>query len=376
LSSAPSPTLDISSFGPGEAGFRALLNADFATSLDTQLHHELVNAHPLGVPLARRMRQRSVEERSSIYKEKVSTTYSDALQEVQELLTALHHAQRRRNSDVQNIIRRFLETFVTDRNILLNIAGVKHPTGAHLFHHSLNVCLLSLSLAATLGYSESQVIEIGTAALLHDAGMLLVPPAIRDKPSRLSTEEFFEVQKHPIAGLLLLNHISGLPPSTRIVCYQSHERINGKGYPRQRKANHIHPFAKIIHCCDVLEAASSPRNYRQALVPYKGVEMLIKMVGHGFLSAQHVKMLVSSIALFPVGSVVELSDGRIGRVVGANSDSFAKPQITVLTNELGQRLAQQQTYQLDLKESAPDGVQIVKSHRLDYLPDLHIMDGF
>jgi hypothetical protein len=87
-------------------------------------------------------------------------------------------------------------------------------------------------------------------------------------------------------------------------------------------------------------------------------------------------MLVSSIALFPVGSVVELSDGRIGRVVGANSDSFAKPQITVLTNELGQRLSRGQTYQLDLKESAADGVQIVKSHGLDYLPDLQIMDGF
>ena len=98
---------------------------------------------------------------------------------------------------------------LTDRDILLNISGTKPSEGDYVYHHSLNVCILSF-IAASFGYNEQQIIEIGMGALLHDAGMLLVPKDVRYKNEQLDEDDWSELRKHPILGLHLIDKIKGL----------------------------------------------------------------------------------------------------------------------------------------------------------------------
>jgi len=96
---------------------------------------------------------------------------------------------------------------------------------------------------------------------------LLIPKKIRFKEGCLTEAEWFEIQKHPILGLHLLEKIDRLPESIPFIAYQTHERENGKGYPTQRSSRLIHKFAKVITIADVFEALSSPRKYREGNIP-------------------------------------------------------------------------------------------------------------
>jgi HD-GYP domain-containing protein (c-di-GMP phosphodiesterase class II) len=278
-------------------------------------------------------------------------------------------------SHIRSIVERFLQTLVVDRNIVLGVSVQKAPSSDdYLSHHALNVCLVSLAIAASYGYNEKQVIEIGMAGLLHDVGMMLVPEAIRSKGERLSSDEWFEVQKHPIIGLHLLEKVNRLPESVMIVAYQSHERENGSGYPRQRAGRLIHSYAKIVSLSDIYEAVSSPRTYREANAPYKGMEMLIKMARQGFVNSDFVKAFLMYASLFPVGSIVGLSDGSIAKVVSANGRAFTKPWVSVLVAPDGQRLSEREIYQLDLHNN-PD-TQIVTSYPCDTFGTVGVLEGF
>jgi HD-GYP domain-containing protein (c-di-GMP phosphodiesterase class II) len=358
----------------GAEGLSQLVKGKRATDIDYQIDRGFLPDKPVGTPLAQSMTQVTVQERTEDYKNKVAQDYFQAAKEVRKLLAALAKSGGTATSPVFSIVEQLMKTFVNDRNILLNLASVKPLGEDYLYNHSLNVSLIAMNIAAASGYNEKQVFEIGLAAVLHDVGMLLIPAEIRSKDGRLTPDEWYEVQKHPVLGLHLLERIARLPPVVPIVVYQSHERENGSGYPRQRNSRLIHAYAKIIHCADIYEALSAPRSYRPAMPPYTCMERLVKMARQGLLNGDFMKAFLHYTSLFPVGSVVELSDRRVGRVVATNGRAFTKPWVSVLVDAGGRKLPDNEIYQVDLK-NAPD-VQIVQSLPFTAIDNLSLMQGF
>lgn len=277
-------------------------------------------------------------------------------------------------NDIRRIVNDFVKIFVTDKNILLNISGIKHSSEDYIYHHSLNVCLLAINIAASSGYNENQIAEIGMGALLHDIGMLLIPSHIRTKQGRLTTEEWFEVQKHPILGLHLLEKVSRLPDAIPYVAYQVHERENSTGYPKKRSSLLIHRFAKMAQIADIYEAMTSPRSYRTAYIPHEGVMRLIKMSKTGMIQGEFVKAFLEYASLYPVGSFIELSDHRIAKVIQANKNSLGKPLVSALTDSNGKPLDKSGISQIDLSKDT--SVHISKALPSDYLKNVDIMSGF
>jgi HD-GYP domain-containing protein (c-di-GMP phosphodiesterase class II) len=335
----------------GQEGLTQLIRGKKASELDYAIEQGFFPDKPAGTPLQESMTQISIGDRTETYKDAIEKSYSSAVSEIQKIMVSLGTKEAVTGSLLLNVVNRFITTFVSDHNILLGLSGIKSTNLDYLFNHSLNVCLISLNIAAAAGFSEKQVAEIGTCALLHDIGMLLIPREIREKPGKLTPDEWFEVQKHPILGLHLLEKISQLSTFVPIVVYQSHERINGQGYPRQRNSRLIHAYAKIIHCADVFEALSSPRSYREPHSTYTAMATLIKFARQGVLDSKFVKSFLHYASLFPVGSIIELQDKRIGRVVAANKDAFAKPIVSILMDETGRRIDKGDIYQVDLLTS-------------------------
>lgn len=358
----------------GREGLAQLVGSKTAIEVDRNIERKGTPDRPARPPLRDRMTQIEVGIRTPDYKDGVVKCYHDALGEARTILNSLADAARMDQSRARFVIERFMQTLLTDRNILLGITGTRNEQADYLYTHSLNVSLLSMVIASSAGYSEGQVIEIGMGGLLHDVGMFLVPRSVQNGRHRLSSDGWFEVQKHPVLGLHLLERVKGLPDSVPIVAYQTHERENGRGYPRQRRSRFIHCFAKIVALADIYEAVSSPRPYREAMPPYAGTEMLVKMARQGLVSGEFVRAFLNAASLFPIGSLVGLSDGRTARVVGANGRSYTKPIVSVLVDENGKELTQEQIYQLDLKDDTD--VQIELSHRLDFLPELGALRGF
>jgi HD-GYP domain-containing protein (c-di-GMP phosphodiesterase class II) len=357
----------------GKKGLSQLLQHEKALELDKIARTQNLPDKPFGLPIEKKASQIPVKARTPEYKIIVSQSYDAALQETIRVLTNLADATRCDAQQIRSIVERFVKIFVTDRCVLLNISGTKHDD-EYVFHHSLNVCLLSINIAAAFGYNEQQVLEIGMGALLHDIGMLLIPDAIRFKVDKLGVDERFEIQKHPILGLHLLEKIKKLPPSVPYVAYHVHELENGKGYPRQRNGRLIHGFAKVVQIADMYEAMSSPRPYRPAMLPFRAMAHLIFLSRTGVVSPGILKAFLKYVSLFPVGSIVEISDHSIGKVIQANGLSYSKPIINVLTDKKGNLLPHEQLYQVDLARDTE--IAITRALPLNYLKNVTIMDGF
>jgi HD-GYP domain-containing protein (c-di-GMP phosphodiesterase class II) len=359
---------------PGQEGFNQLLDSKKAKELDALIKDGFFPDRPVGPAFKLRASQIAVEQRTEAYKTKMKTTYSDALKNVKYVLTSLADNKTMDGAIIKELVERFVKTWLTDRNILLNITHTKHSDEDYLYHHSLNVCLLSINIGAAAGYSEKQILDIGIGATLHDVGMLLIPREIFLKKGRLTKDEWYEVQKHPVLGLHLLESVARLPESAPYIAYQTHERENGQGYPKQRGSRFIHNYSKIVQIADVFESLSSSREYRTAYIPYRAMEILIKMARKNLLSNEYVKAFITFMSLFPVGSLVELSDHSIAKVIHANELHFTKPIVSVLTDTSGDLLPMKNICQVDLSKNQT--LQIIKAVESNHLPGLDIMYGF
>ncbi len=100
--------------------------------------------------------------------------------------------------------------------------------------------------------------------MLHDLGKRHVPPAILNKPERLTPDERSIVRQHVDAGFEELCMRDDVEWSQLAMVYQHHERLNGRGYPVGLVLDEIHPWARICAIADVFDALTSARPYRRA----------------------------------------------------------------------------------------------------------------
>lgn len=327
---------------------------------------------PVGPALTQFMNQVSIRDRTETYKTETHRKFEDAVAQVRILFGKIVRGEIASNAIVRSIVSSFMDTFMKDRNLLLNLAASPHTGQDYLYDHSLKMCLLSLSLASGAGYSRSQCIEIAQGALLADVGMMLVPERIRLKRGKLTEGELFEIKKHPMLGLSLLEHIHGLSEAVLIIPYQHHERISGNGYPEKRTGNLVSKFSRIVSIADVFTALINRRSYRESLVPYQAMVCLLSMGGEGHLDGEHIKQLLKTLSIFPLGSLVRLTSGRIAKVVCPNASEFTKPVVSLLTDENGASLAKNAIAQIDLSVSEEKIVEALPNHIITH----HVMDGF
>lgn len=200
---------------------------------------------------------------------------------------------------------------------------------AYTAEHSLNVCTLALTFGRYLGMTELALIELGVGALLHDIGKLRVPLEVLNKPERLSRSEFEIIKSHPIHGVEILANSRGLSEMVVDVAHSHHERLDGRGYPRQLRADKIGFYARIVAIVDVFDALTSDRVYRSGMPV---MDCLYKLYdwGQRDLDGKLVEKFIHSLGAYPVASPVRLSDGSRAEVVGLNrrNPSRSKVQLT------------------------------------------------
>ncbi|MEO6095822.1 MAG: HD domain-containing phosphohydrolase [Fibrobacteria bacterium] len=328
--------------------------------------------NPVGPALAQFMSQVMVRDRTEPYKTETHRRFEEAEGQVRILFGKVVRGEIASNAIVRSIVSSFMDTFMKDRHLLLNLAAAPYSGGDHLYNHALKMCLLSLSLATAAGYSRSQSIEIAQGALLADVGMLLVPERIRLKRGKLTEGELFEMRKHPLLGLSLLESVHGLSEAVLIIPYQHHERISGVGYPENRAGTMVSRFSRIVSIADVFTALINRRSYRESVVPYQAMVSLLSLGGEGQLDGDHIKQFLKTMSIFPLGSLVRLTSGRIAKVVGPNPSEFTKPLVSLLTTESGSLLAKNAIFQIDLAMSDEKIVEALPTFSISH----HVLDGF
>jgi HD-GYP domain-containing protein (c-di-GMP phosphodiesterase class II) len=204
---------------------------------------------------------------------------------------------------------------------------------------SVRMSVLAMAIAMEMGWDEELVREVGECGLVHDWGMYRLEEHIRVQNSSLSASDRQLMAQHPLYTFEMLEKMQELPDGVRIAAAQVHEKLDGSGYPRGLKEAAIHPYAKILHVADAYVSLTEETWGRPAYVPYDVMVYLLSQVKTRCISIEAVRALLNVVALFPIGSHVQLSDGSEARVIRRGSGVYTEPIV--------QRVGADRTLRLD-----------------------------
>ena len=228
-------------------------------------------------------------------------------------------------SDTVDVIARDLIGAIDNNDaIAIDINELK-TSDEYTFKHSVDVATIAMILAKQQGLSKKEIYEIGVAGLLHDVGKTKVPIEILNKPGKLDDDEFAVMRQHSVFGYNMLKDRKDFTPAVQYAVLQHHEKNNGKGYPLGVQANQITPYAKILTVADIYDALVTERPYKKAFSQRNAVEMIMSMTGELDMSAM--KSFLESMILYPVGSIVDLSNGEKATVVKNNPHYILRPVV-------------------------------------------------
>lgn len=216
-------------------------------------------------------------------------------------------------SNAQTMVEEIADSVMRNPGALIGLARLKTKDD-YTYMHSIAVCALMVALAKQLGLSEEATREAGLAGLLHDIGKMMVDADILNKPGKLTDAEFVSVKEHPMAGYKMLKEAKGVSAIALDVCLHHHEKIDGTGYPNRLKGDEISLYARMGAVCDVYDAITSDRPYKQGWCPAESLRKMAEW-SSGHFDEKIFQAFVKSIGIFPVGTLVKLESGRLAVVV-------------------------------------------------------------
>lgn len=240
---------------------------------------------------------------------------------------------------IQSTVNNLIDELLYNSYVLISLKDI-HLFDDYTFAHSLNVCLLSLVTGITLGYDIKSLEKIGVGALLHDIGKTKISKTILNKPDNLTVEEYAKMKKHAELGFQILRQYPEISLLSAHIAYQHHERLDGSGYPRNLTKDEIHDFAKIVAVADVYDSLMSDRPYRPSYTFNQSLSILKSMAGH-HLDPQIIEALASNIAVYPIGTLVELNTGSIGIVTDINKGYPTHPVVNIILEQENKALTYQ-----------------------------------
>lgn len=301
-------------------------DSDVSRQLDATIDRGMLFANNSGSRLQELRVLHGAQSYDLQLKDDVRASQLDAIKTLSKLLAKAIVGESFDATPLVNIAETFSQHLVEDMDLVISmwVDGNLHKG---LVGHCLQMSILAMAIAVEMGLSAENVERVGVAALVHDWGMMRVPEAIRLAPRSLKWQEQFEVKKHPIHTINMLQRIYGLPSTVLLTAYQVHEKLDGTGYPRGRKQGNIFLFARILNVADEYVALTSERPQRKASSPYNAISDMLNQNDGRASDPVVLRALLRVLSIFPVGSDVSLTDGSLARVIRSNGDNYMSPVV-------------------------------------------------
>ena len=226
-----------------------------------------------------------------------------------------------------SLVEEISDSVARNPGALISLARLK-TADDYTYMHSVAVCALMVALGRQLKLNDEQTRLAGMAGLLHDLGKAAIPMSVLNKPGKLTDKEFTVVRSHPVEGYHLLKAGGKVPDAVLDACLHHHEKIDGSGYPDKLKGDAISVIARMTAICDVYDAMTSDRPYKRGWDPSESLRRMAEWTTDHF-DARFFQAFVKSIGIYPVGSLVRLTSGRIGVVTEQVPAALTTPKVKV-----------------------------------------------
>lgn len=270
-------------------------------------------------------------------------------------------------SNTVRVVENFIEEVVS--SAALNGFNSLKTHDNYTYNHSIDVTINAIMIGRKVGLNVKQLQELAVGCLLHDVGKVFISPALLNKDSQLTEEEFEIIKEHPTLGYELIRE--SVPILQSNVAFQHHERQDGSGYPRgiiggnttsrSISNNQLSLYGEIAAVADVYDALNSDRPYRKAIL-HDLVLDLIKDSAYSHLNAEIVEAFLKIVPRYPAGSNLEIVSGNYsgfkGVVVSINEDNLNTPNIRLLFDRTGKRIT---PVDIDLKLNFDVQIKLIEA---------------
>ena len=254
-----------------------------------------------------------------------SAVSAHAKQEVARLFQDVRLGQAIELSEVATVVEQISASVLRHPTALISLTRLR-TADEYTYIHSVSVCALMTAVARQMELPADQVQLAGQAGLLHDVGKMRTPLEVLNKPGKLTEAEFAVMQRHPAEGVALLRQW-GATAEVVDVCLHHHEKFDGGGYPQGLAGTQISLLSRIAAVCDVYDAISSTRPYKTAWSPAEAIRRMAEWKGH--FDPRVFQAFVKTLGIYPIGSLVRLSNEQLAVVVEQHPDSLLTPQVRV-----------------------------------------------
>jgi HD-GYP domain-containing protein (c-di-GMP phosphodiesterase class II) len=286
------------------------------------------------------------------------------------LLKEVFDKQKTQGTFNLNLTKRWMQSIfnyiVDDESFIYGLTNIKNYE-EYTLNHSINVCILAIALGRRLGLSREELLDLGVSSFLHDLGKLDIPREILDKPGELSQAERAVIENHVHIGaekLIQLKSARRIPVRAVQVALEHHLKADLSGYPKYFKKRSTNLFSKIVKIVDYFDAITTKRVYRAKVFTREdALRLMLEKSGEEF-DPLILKVFISMIGAYPVGSLVALDTGELGIVFEVNPHPafHLRPKVKIIADADGNKVDGEIS---DLTEIAPEtkkfGRTIIKS---------------
>ncbi|TGD72955.1 HD-GYP domain-containing protein [Mangrovimicrobium sediminis] len=236
-------------------------------------------------------------------------------------------------SAVRKTVDEVVDSIMRNADACMLLSAIRNKD-SYSYSHAMASSILAAAVGRQIGLPIPDIKTLAQGSLLCDVGKLNISSRILNKNTPLSTEEVAIVRSHVDQGLELLSHSRGVSPEVLSIVAYHHERHNGSGYPNGTAGAEIPPMARIAGIVDCYDAMISDRAYARGVSPADAISKLYTMRDVDF-QGELIEEFIQAVGIYPVGSFVALTDGRVGIVVTEHRRRRLRPRVMVLLDGEG-----------------------------------------
>ncbi len=228
---------------------------------------------------------------------------------------------------------------------------------SYAYSHSIDSGVLAIAFARHLGLPKDQISDVGLGMLLADIGKTRVSPELLRAPRRLTDTEFEEMRMHVTHSVNIMEELPGMSPRIVSIASTHHERFDGSGYPHGLNGSQIPLLGRIAGLVDWFDALTSDRPYADAESLQNVLQQLYECRDSTF-QGELVERFIQMLGAYPVGTLVELSTGEVGIVIGQNRLRRLRPKVMLALDTEKKPLQANPVRDLLSETTAEDGSEL------------------
>lgn len=279
--------------------------------------------------------------------------YGEVLGSVEQLIKDVQNNLRPDMERVRSGVDDMMHSVVRNPDALLWLTRLKR-TDQYAYDHALDVSVLLMIFARSLGMEADEMSRLGTVGLMQDIGKIKLPSRLLQKSGPVTPTERKIFHSHVDYSVAILEAAGDADSALVEIVSRHHERFDGSGYPAKMAGDSIGTQAQMAGIVDTYCAMTRERPWAKVFSAQEALEEVNKMRG-GWFSESIVDAFIQCVGLYPVGTLVELHTGEVAVVIGQNRVRRLKPRVLVLLAPDKSPNPHPPTLDLLYEPSAPDG---------------------